>query len=60
MTNEPQYSLRQAAQILHVGHTTVQRAYRKLNIQGVKYGNGIFINKKQLEAIKSVVNRPAS
>lgn len=56
-TNEPQYSLRQAAQLLDVGHTTVQRVYRKLKIQGTRYGNGIFISEQQFKAIKSHINR---
>lgn len=46
------YSLRGAAAELRLSHSTVQRAYRALRINGQRIGASICIDAKQLEQIK--------
>lgn len=46
------YSLRGAAAELRLSHSTVQRAYRALGIQGQRVGAAICIDEKQLRQIK--------
>lgn len=46
------YSLRGAAAELRLSHSTVQRAYRALRINGQRVGASICIDEKQLQQIK--------